>query len=254
MKFLKNHRKSIVWIFVAVIVLTGTYLWEDMSYKETADYSKDIENTTQQMFVADEPQSEKLAEVENSTEERYQNPPPKEAPAPETKTQEPPAQPEKTVRDIYDTEPVPEGKPAPIEPQDVTVTDKAGTCSLIIRCNVLSGNIEKVPEEKRALVPSDGIILAETTAVFYEGESVFNVLLRETRRNKIHMEYVNTPMYNSAYIEGINNLYEFDCGNLSGWMYSVNGWFPNYGSSRYRICEGDKIEWVYTCDLGKDLK
>lgn len=40
-------------------------------------------------------------------------------------------------------------------------------------------------------------------------------------------------MYNSAYIEGINNLYEFDCGSLSGWMYKVNEWFPNYGCSRY---------------------
>ena len=60
-------------------------------------------------------------------------------------------------------------------------------------------------------------------------------------------------MYNSAYIEGINNLYEFDCGELSGWMYKVNGWFPNYGCSRYQLKEGDVIEWVYTCDLGVDV-
>ena len=69
----------------------------------------------------------------------------------------------------------------------------------------------------------------------------------------IHMEFEDTPMYNSAYIEGINNLYEFDCGELSGWMYKVNGWFPNYGCSRYQLKEGDVIEWVYTCDLGVDV-
>ena len=62
---------------------------------------------------------------------------------------------------------------------------------------------------------------------FYEGETVFHVLLRETKKNKIHFEFVNTPVYNSAYIEGIGNLYEFDCGELSGWMYCVNGWYPN---------------------------
>ncbi len=68
------------------------------------------------------------------------------------------------------------------------------------------------------------------------------------------MEFEDTPIYNSAYIEGIANLYEFDCGELSGWMYKVNGWFPNYGCSRYQLKAGDKVEWVYTCDLGVDVR
>ena len=36
-------------------------------------------------------------------------------------------------------------------------------------------------------------------------------------------------------------------------MYKVNGWFPNYGCSRYSVQDGDVIEWVYTCDLGRDV-
>jgi uncharacterized membrane-anchored protein len=56
-----------------------------------------------------------------------------------------------------------------------------------------------------------------------------------------------------VYIQGINNIYEFDAGALSGWMYRVNGWFPNYGASRYVVQQGDVIEWVYTCDLGRDV-
>ena len=67
------------------------------------------------------------------------------------------------------------------------------------------------------------------------------------------MEASWTPIYNSAYIEGIHNLYEFDCGNLSGWMYRVNGWYPNYGCSRYQLENGDVVEWRFTCDLGKDI-
>ena len=59
--------------------------------------------------------------------------------------------------------------------------------------------------------------------------------------------------YNSAYIEGIGNIYEFDCGELSGWLYKVNGNFPSYGCSRYKLKPGDKVEWVYTCDLGNDV-
>ena len=60
-------------------------------------------------------------------------------------------------------------------------------------------------------------------------------------------------MYSSVYVEGISNIYEFDCGELSGWMYKVNGWFPNYGCSRYQLKPGDRVEWVYTCDLGDDV-
>ena len=55
------------------------------------------------------------------------------------------------------------------------------------------------------------------------------------------------------YIEGINNLYEFSCGELSGWMYSVNNKFPQRGCSSYTLKNGDDIVWSYTCDLGRDI-
>ncbi|MBR3395370.1 MAG: DUF4430 domain-containing protein [Firmicutes bacterium] len=158
-----------------------------------------------------------------------------------------------TGKDKYLTDPVPEGKPAPVEPQDVTVTDVAHTCTISIECKTILDHMDWLDPEKVELVPEDGIILAPVTVTFYEGESVFNVLQRTCRQNGIHMEFENTPMYNSAYIEGIHNLYEFDCGELSGWMYSVNGWFPNYGCSRYALQAGDVIRWVYTCDLGYDV-
>jgi hypothetical protein len=95
--------------------------------------------------------------------------------------------------------------------------------------------------------------MAARTVSFTAGETVFDVLQRECKSAGIPMEFEYTPMYKSAYIEGINNLYEFDRGDLSGWMYSVNGWYPNYGCSRYELKAGDQIRWRYTCDLGKDI-
>ncbi|WP_127583785.1 DUF4430 domain-containing protein [Paenibacillus koleovorans] len=159
----------------------------------------------------------------------------------------------KAETDKYLTEPVPSGKPLPVEPQDVKITDKAFTAYLSVTCETILNNLNKLDREKLELVPKDGVIFAKREVTFYEGESVFNVLQREMKKNKIHMEFENTPIYNSAYIEGIHNLYEFDCGELSGWMYKVNDWFPNYGSSRYKLKQGDVIEWVYTCDLGRDV-
>lgn len=146
--------------------------------------------------------------------------------------------------------------PAPMTPQESKAevqNEGEHTCTLSVRCDSILSNMAWLDPAKVELVPSDGVIFAEKTVTFYEGESVFNLLSREMKKNKIHMEFENTPLYNSAYIEGIANLYEFDCGELSGWMYKVNGWFPNYGCSRYKLKDGDKVEWVYTCNLGVDV-
>ena len=151
------------------------------------------------------------------------------------------------------TDAVIEAESVPVEPDDSLIADKELTCTLSVRCDTILNNISWLDSEKIGLVPEDGIIFAEKTVTFYEGESVFNLLMREMKRNRIHMEFENTPIYNSAYIEGIANLYEFDCGELSGWMYKVNDWFPNYGCSRYQLKQGDRVEWVYTCDLGNDV-
>lgn len=157
-----------------------------------------------------------------------------------------------TGKDKYQTDPVPEGKPIPVEPGTSSAGGSA-TCTFSISCATILNNWDKCDESKKPLVPADGVILPTTTVTFTEGESVFDVLQRLCRENGIHMESSWTPMYNSAYVEGINNLYEFDVGSLSGWMYSVNGWFPNYGCSRYALQNGDVVEWVYTCDLGYDV-
>jgi hypothetical protein len=158
------------------------------------------------------------------------------------------------VRDKYETDPVPEGKPVPVEPEDVTIDDtNVCTATLSIYCDTILDNMNMFDKNKLGVLPEDGVILATVTVTFSEGENVFEVLQRVTRENKIHMSSRFTPIYNSAYIEGIHNIYEFDCGALSGWMYKVNDWFPNYGSSRYVLRQGDVIEWVYTCDLGKDV-
>ena len=159
----------------------------------------------------------------------------------------------KTGKDRYQTDSVKEGMPVPVEPQDAVITDKKMSATLSVRCDTLLDNTDSLDPEKAELVPKDGVILEARKVTFYEGESVFHLLKREMKKNKIHLEFVNTPIYNSAYIEGISNLYEFDCGELSGWMYRVNGWFPNYGSSRYQLKDGDVVEWVYTCDQGKDV-
>ena len=160
-----------------------------------------------------------------------------------------------TGQDKYLTDPIPEGKPMPVEPEDQNIDKgKSFTCTFSIECSTILNNLSDLDPKKLEMVPSDGVILKATTVTFYEGESVFDVLQRVCREKGIHMEASWTPIYNSAYVEGIHNLYEFDCGSESGWMYRVNGWYPNYGCSRYQLAQGDVVEWRYTCKgLGKDV-
>ena len=136
---------------------------------------------------------------------------------------------------------------------DEESSSSSHTCTISISCATILDNMSDLSDGKEEFVPSDGWILASSEVEFSEGESVHDVLQRVCKDAGIQMESSFTPAYNSAYVEGINNLYEFDCGELSGWMYSVNGWFPNYGCSKYTVNDGDVISWVYTCNLGKDV-
>lgn len=122
-------------------------------------------------------------------------------------------------------------------------------CMLSVRCDSVLENMEKLAYGKEDIIPTDGIIFPEQKVFFSEGESAFDILLREMKASQIHLEFVQTPMYNSAYIEGISNLYEFDCGASSGWQYRVNGVKPTYGCSQYKVEKGDKIEFFYSCNF-----
>lgn len=138
--------------------------------------------------------------------------------------------------------------------QETTTADsKKPTCTISISCATILDNMDDLKATKKDFVPSDGWILKKTKVTFEEGECVFDVLKRVCRSKGIQMEFSMSPIYDSAYVEGIHQLYEFDCGSTSGWMYKVNGWFPNYGCSQYKVSEGDVIEWVYTCNLGEDV-
>ena len=134
-----------------------------------------------------------------------------------------------------------------------TTAETKNQCTIAIDCKTILNNTEKLNTAKKNFVPSDGVILATTTVTFNEGDTVFDVLKKVTKENGIQMEFEESPMYGSVYVEGIANLYEFDCGDLSGWEYCVNDWYPNYGCSNYVLENGDVILWRFTCNLGKDL-
>ena len=142
-------------------------------------------------------------------------------------------------------------KPKPENNQTITSPKpKNKTVTIAISCKTAINNgLNKKPGFSH--LPSNGVILQNMKVEFNEGDTVFDILVKVTRKKGIHMEYRGSG--SNTYIEGINNLYEFDGGSNSGWMYSVNGVYPNYGVGAYKVKSSDVIKFNYTCNLGADL-
>lgn len=85
------------------------------------------------------------------------------------------------------------------------------------------------------------------------GDTAWTLLKRELDKRGISCRYIWTAAYSSVYVQSIDGDGEFDHGSKSGWMYAVNGWYPDYGASKYTLKSGDRLEWRYTTNLGKDL-
>lgn len=139
------------------------------------------------------------------------------------------------------------------KPADKPIKKYDNTCTFVIECKTILNNKDKLKKGLEKYIPDDAVIFSGTVG-FDSGESVYDILRRICDENSIQMEASYTPAFSSYYVEGINNLYEFDCGQGSGWMYSVNGVFPNYGCSSYKPVNNDKIAFRYTCELGYDLQ
>ena len=127
------------------------------------------------------------------------------------------------------------------------------TVTITIRCDTAVNNGMHLEGKWAGIVPASGVILPVTTVEIEDGQTVFDVLAYVCSKYKIHMSYRGGTS-SGCYVDGINNLYEFDGGRWSGWMYCVNKWYPNYGCGVYYVKAGDVIEWNYTCDLGLDLE
>lgn len=111
------------------------------------------------------------------------------------------------------------------QPQNIT-----GTVTLTIRCDAVSD--------------SDGIILPATEYSIGTDTTVYDLLLTATKEHQIQID--TTGGSDSVYVRGLANLYEFDHGALSGWIFEVNGIQPAVSCSQYVPQDGDKIEWLYS--------
>ncbi len=103
--------------------------------------------------------------------------------------------------------------------------------------------------EKRTM--GQGDIVGTMNVLLQKGDTAFTLLKRVVDEKGISINYIgNGP---TLYVQAIDGLGEFDGGPLSGWMYSVNGEYPNHSAGTYFLNDGDEMRWRYTKDLGHDI-
>lgn len=230
---------------------------ENKKNEDTTDSSGNSNKNSSKSTKTDgtetkKPNNEEVEKADNSSEkpEPSNNEKPKpgdssEKPKPSNNEKPKPSNNEKPKPGNSSTKPKPENNQTITSPKP-----KNKTVTIAISCKTAINNgLNKKPGFSH--LPSNGIILQNMKVEFNEGDTVFDILVKVTRKKGIHMEYRGSG--SNTYIEGINNLYEFDGGSNSGWMYSVNGVYPNYGVGAYKVKSSDVIKFNYTCNLGADL-
>ena len=117
--------------------------------------------------------------------------------------------------------------------QDVSTTEKeADSVTVKIICD------DTVTKD----VWADPVILDETEYSF-EGEvDDFTALTEVAEDNDIVL------VHSDGYVTGIGGLSTGDAGELSGWMFQVNGELASVGAPDYTLQDGDKLVWFYTAD------
>lgn len=268
---MKKWQYAVIAAVVIVCVLTAAFLFGDTSQPATGEKTLSAPDSTiqsapiQQTPIASSAPEAKEPAVTMATESSATEAPTTpsaatEASAAATTVTEPPATETPTTSSAA-TEP-----PATQAPVTESATESATTpateppteppvpqCTIYISCATVLSHMDNLKAGKEAIVPENGWLLGTVSVELQEGDTVFDVLQRVTKQYGIALEFSVSPVYNTAYIEGIGNLYERDCGTGSGWLYAVNGSFPSVGCSDYTLSDGDSIAWLYTCEMGADL-
>ncbi|MBR6534858.1 MAG: DUF4430 domain-containing protein [Clostridia bacterium] len=95
-------------------------------------------------------------------------------------------------------------------------------------------------------VSDNGIIVSETKIGFFEHQSVYDILLSLSKTHKFTLDVSGKGEF--AYIRAINGIAEHKYGNMSGWVYTVNGISPHLSCGAYYPSDNDVIRIYYTTD------
>lgn len=114
---------------------------------------------------------------------------------------------------------------------------------------------DTVPDEKvtgsvmlsiSAETIGEGDIISNVSIPIHENDTAYDVLISCAKLHKLVIGKSGTGEY--AYIQSINGISEKQHGELSGWIYTVNGEIPSEGCGAYSVKDGDTVQFIYSTD------
>lgn len=130
---------------------------------------------------------------------------------------------------------------------DITVT-------VLAECAAALDNMESIDERVNTadVIPADGVVIAYCEVSLPEDATAYEALTLAARQQKVRVDGSGTVY--GVYVSAIGHIAEFGFGDMSGWLYSVNGDYPEVSCGEYRLHDGDAVEFHYTCGYGAGME
>lgn len=130
---------------------------------------------------------------------------------------------------------------------DITVT-------VLAECSAALDNMGSIDERVNTadVIPADGVVIAYCEVPLPEGATAFEALTLAARQQQVRVDGSGTVY--GVYVSAIGHIAEFGFGDMSGWLYSVNGEYPEASCGEYRLHDGDAVEFHYTCGYGAGME
>ena len=126
--------------------------------------------------------------------------------------------------------------------------------NLIIDARVLkeSENFEKVAKEYQKYIPEDGYFLKDLNVEVYGDFSIKYLLEEASKQKDVAIDIAS--LNGMAYLKSAGQLEAGLLGNMSGWLYTVNGELATSSIDQQKLQDGDQIHIYYTADGSKEYE
>lgn len=119
------------------------------------------------------------------------------------------------------------------------------TCMVTVECKSILSDMDSLKAGHEDYVPADGYILNGYSVTVSDGSTAYDAVMSACDERNIPVNISNSSF--GKYISGFNNIDEKDCGNQSGWTYTINGESPSVSCDSYTLSDGDSVEFSYIC-------
>lgn len=125
--------------------------------------------------------------------------------------------------------------------------------TVAVSCESALLNMDKINEDinPASVIPDNGVIIPEAATGLDRDATAFDALTAAARDARVRVDYIGSAY--GLYVTAIGDIYEYGFGENSGWIYRVNGMIPDRSCGEYVLSDGDTVEFLYTCDLGRDI-